>query len=184
MVGCLNTNSCWIIDFICTVYYVFEAYSPMIWRYLDHRISDLSDKWNGCQPNADFTCVQFLLGFCHWNVICSIGDSLDFMMSGSPREVKAISYPYHRQCHNSNSAASRKTQMRHLYDMWHSRFVGFMDMPWYPSSSYCSRTPVWISYTLLCTSSKRLFRYFVISDFTRLCLLNEADIFQFLTMHV
>lgn len=100
---------------------LFEAYSPMIWRYLDHRLSDLSEKWNGCQPNADFTCVQFLLGFCHWNVICSIGDSLDFMMSGSPREVKAISYPYHRQCHNSSSAASRKTQMRHLYDMWHSR---------------------------------------------------------------
>lgn len=51
---------------------LFEAYSPMIWRYLDHRLSDLSDKWNGCQPNADFTCVQCLLGFSHWNVICNI----------------------------------------------------------------------------------------------------------------
>lgn len=51
---------------------LFEAYSRMIWRYLDHRLSDLSDKWNGCQPNADFTCVQFLLGFSYWNVICSI----------------------------------------------------------------------------------------------------------------
>lgn len=48
MVGCLNINFCWIIDFICIVYYVFEVYSLMIWRYLDYRISDLSEKWNGC----------------------------------------------------------------------------------------------------------------------------------------
>lgn len=118
MVGCLNTNSCWIIDFICTVYYVFEAYSPMIWRYLDHRLSDLSEKWNGCQPNADFTCVQFLLGFSYWNVICSINWWLFRLYDVW---ITQRSYPYHRQCHNSNSAASRKTQMRHLYDMWHSR---------------------------------------------------------------
>lgn len=27
---------------------LFEVYSLMIWRYLDYRLSDLSEKWNGC----------------------------------------------------------------------------------------------------------------------------------------